>query len=455
MNELLQKHGCSNVFSIPEGLRELMADISREVLREQPRKIFDFIANYLSVLLVTREHGILAVKILEDLCDCKPSVSEHLIQLGMVKTEAEMLAQVIKEEIESVIAVEGREKIREEEILKKVLKRSALDEELTAQVCEVTRNAYRDYWYRKKLLEQNLKVQPDQPWEIAAQHTLEIYKRTKPSYSELTRATQRIQAAYKGYYVRKKMLKHLQPKKKHAPKSEVPGPPTDIAEAREMDLGRVVDVKVKQDDVDKMFADEEKKALNLGYDPNKVIMYHEEGEGDPLEMATVERKTSRMMSSKSMSAHLFSSHDVKDKDSQHAASPSPQPTEELPPSKDEQTTRISFGVPQYKEINDELKAVASIAQAGAETPKEEAVAEVAEAIEVPPEVPAVPEVAEVAAEVPEDITVDDDSAPAASVPSSAPDTARSTDVEDTTAPDTADTGGETGTGGASTEEEGE
>lgn len=31
MNELLQKHGCANVFSIPEGLKELMSDISREV----------------------------------------------------------------------------------------------------------------------------------------------------------------------------------------------------------------------------------------------------------------------------------------------------------------------------------------------------------------------------------------------------------------------------------------
>lgn len=31
MNELLQKHGCSAVFTVPEGLKELMGDISREV----------------------------------------------------------------------------------------------------------------------------------------------------------------------------------------------------------------------------------------------------------------------------------------------------------------------------------------------------------------------------------------------------------------------------------------
>lgn len=33
MNDLLQKHGCSNIFTIPEGLKELMSDISREVSR--------------------------------------------------------------------------------------------------------------------------------------------------------------------------------------------------------------------------------------------------------------------------------------------------------------------------------------------------------------------------------------------------------------------------------------
>lgn len=79
-----------------------------QVLREQPKQIFDFIANYLSVLLITREHGILSLKILDDLCDCKPSVSEHLMQLGMERVQAEMLAQVIKEEIVGFEPIEGK-----------------------------------------------------------------------------------------------------------------------------------------------------------------------------------------------------------------------------------------------------------------------------------------------------------------------------------------------------------
>ncbi|CAH0718089.1 unnamed protein product, partial [Brenthis ino] len=153
MNELLQKHGCSNVFTIPEGLKELMSDISREVLREQPTNICNFIAKYLSVLLLTREHGMMAVKILDDLCDCRASVSEHLLQLGMQQGQATILSQIIKEEIESFQPDNKKETIKEYQIMKKILNRTPLDEVMAAKVCQVARNAYRDYWYRKKTLE--------------------------------------------------------------------------------------------------------------------------------------------------------------------------------------------------------------------------------------------------------------------------------------------------------------
>ncbi|VVC98787.1 unnamed protein product [Leptidea sinapis] len=141
MNELLQKHGCANVFSVPEGLKELMTDISREVLREQPAKIFDFISSYLSVLLITREHGVMAVKILDDLCDCRPSVSEHLIALGFERSDSNKFADIIKEEIEQFEPNDDN----------------------------------------------------DEPWEIAAEKTLQIYKQTKPSFNELNRAAVKIQ----------------------------------------------------------------------------------------------------------------------------------------------------------------------------------------------------------------------------------------------------------------------
>ncbi|CAG4955526.1 unnamed protein product [Parnassius apollo] len=245
MNDLLQKHGCSNVFTVPEGLKELMSDITREVLREQPKNICDFVSNYLSALLITREHGVMAVRILEDLCDCRPTVSEHLIQLGLEKDTATSLAQVIKDEIENFEQKKEKEKIREASILKKILSRAQLDEEMAAKVCQIARNAYKDYWYKKKLMEQGVTMRAEEPWEVAAERTLALYKKTKPSLNELHRATERIQAAYRGYYIRRNLLKHLKPKKRGSKKAL--GAPLDIAGSREIDLGPVTVSLMKYD----------------------------------------------------------------------------------------------------------------------------------------------------------------------------------------------------------------
>lgn len=57
MNYLMfQQSGEGQRIGIPDGLKELMTDISREVLREQPENIYEFIADYLEGMEITREH---------------------------------------------------------------------------------------------------------------------------------------------------------------------------------------------------------------------------------------------------------------------------------------------------------------------------------------------------------------------------------------------------------------
>ncbi|CAH0399330.1 unnamed protein product [Chilo suppressalis] len=457
MNELLQQHGCSNVFSIPEGLKELMCDISREVLREQPENIFDFIANYLSVLLITREHGVLAMKILEDLCDCKPTVSEHLMQLGIERQQAEELAQVIKEEIEGFEHGPGKEKLREAQIVKKALNKVVLDEDMMARVCQVARNAYRDYWYRKELLEKSMKVEPDEPWEIAAQHTLELYKRTKPSFGELTRATVKIQAAYRGYYIRRNLLNHLKPKpQKNRPKVDNIGPPVDIAGSREIELGPVIDVNIHEDDVNAMFDEYTSQKLGLHYDPMKTITHVEDVE-HLYENPTAPR-SSRMLGQVPLSTKTLT--DGKTRQSQvddigdgrrypKSVTESARQSRQLSRESMGQShnasiasvhstgysmQKISFleappevipDVFEY-EIDDTQPAQATIAE-DQEDPGAELVAEVIETEQVH----------EVPEELPTDAQSeleDSASAPTASVPSSTPATADNTDVEDAADP---------------------
>ena len=57
MNFLLHRHKSpSHIVQVPDGLRELMSDISREVLRSQPQNILLFIADYVEALQRTRDH---------------------------------------------------------------------------------------------------------------------------------------------------------------------------------------------------------------------------------------------------------------------------------------------------------------------------------------------------------------------------------------------------------------
>lgn len=64
MNFILHKHNkTSNWFGIPDGLTDLLSDITREILREQPDNIYEFTAEYLEAMLIIREHAASMLKL--------------------------------------------------------------------------------------------------------------------------------------------------------------------------------------------------------------------------------------------------------------------------------------------------------------------------------------------------------------------------------------------------------
>lgn len=57
MNYLMFHQSAEGQFlRVPDGLKQLMSDISREVLREQPENIYEFVADYLEEMTLAREH---------------------------------------------------------------------------------------------------------------------------------------------------------------------------------------------------------------------------------------------------------------------------------------------------------------------------------------------------------------------------------------------------------------
>ncbi|CAG9791091.1 unnamed protein product [Diatraea saccharalis] len=100
MEDLLQKQiHDSFKLALPEGLKELMSDISREVLRAQPTNIYDFIANYLSVLLISREHLAIAGHLCDSVCatSCCQELEDELRYLDLEEEKAGRVKEFILE----------------------------------------------------------------------------------------------------------------------------------------------------------------------------------------------------------------------------------------------------------------------------------------------------------------------------------------------------------------------
>ncbi|XP_043262041.1 sperm surface protein Sp17-like [Colletes gigas] len=82
MDAMLQKHSAKHIYKVPEGLRELCTDISREVLRLQPKNLYGFVAEYVDTLLITRENTKIAVKVVNNILLGSQAILSILYRTG-------------------------------------------------------------------------------------------------------------------------------------------------------------------------------------------------------------------------------------------------------------------------------------------------------------------------------------------------------------------------------------
>ncbi|CAG4935958.1 unnamed protein product [Colias eurytheme] len=93
--------GC--ILTLPEGLKELMSDITREVLRAQPQNVYGFIATYLSALLDVRKNISIASQVCDDIsnCTCHPELDEELRNIGLIDEDVDAAMKVVKKFFET------------------------------------------------------------------------------------------------------------------------------------------------------------------------------------------------------------------------------------------------------------------------------------------------------------------------------------------------------------------
>lgn len=235
MNVVLQRHCAKYIYAVPDGLRELMTDISREVLRTQPENLYTFIADYLDALMITRENARVAARLVEHITEISITIVELLLRTGMTREQADEVARVIQMAFRRFIRRKERKKMtdiygtqtfnvgedenvegeeeheyegEEEQFVGEILEELALEKERQSSAAKIIQAAFRKFKERQQYEQDLLYGMVD--WRIAARHTISLYRHAGVSEAEANRAATLIKSAYKGYYTRRVMKKLLE-----------------------------------------------------------------------------------------------------------------------------------------------------------------------------------------------------------------------------------------------------
>ncbi|EFN72263.1 hypothetical protein EAG_07284 [Camponotus floridanus] len=211
MNVLLQKHGAKHIYKVPEGLRELCADIAREVLRSQPRNIYCFVADYVEALLITRENAKVAVKVVNNILLRSQAIVGILYRSGLSLEQIACAAPRIQKAFRAYLdAVDMQayqvcdddtcdEKSRIS--LQNILRATGTPLKQAEKYAMIIQAAFRGHYERMLLNESRGMIQ----WQRAATKTLEILRKAGASQAEASKAAILIQATYRGYYTRRNL----------------------------------------------------------------------------------------------------------------------------------------------------------------------------------------------------------------------------------------------------------
>ncbi|CAH1176298.1 unnamed protein product [Phaedon cochleariae] len=220
MNVMLQRHAAKHIYIVPDGLRELMTDISREVLRSDPTNMYTFIADYLEALLLTRENARVAARLVQSITEITTTTCEFLKNTGMEIVDVKRIVSIIrrtfksriKDDAEHIALDRTTEEFDEINIISDIINEADISPEQGEEAARIIQRAYREFKVRKEKERELLSGMID--WRVAARSAIYLYRQTGVTNEEANRAATLIKAAYKGYYTRKVMKKLAEESKK-------------------------------------------------------------------------------------------------------------------------------------------------------------------------------------------------------------------------------------------------
>ncbi|XP_017855572.1 PREDICTED: actin cytoskeleton-regulatory complex protein pan1 [Drosophila arizonae] len=214
MNYLIQRGKLrQQAINVPEGLPELLSDITREVLRCQPTKecLCQFIIDYLHSVIVTREKALVAKTILERALRQVDSIISDLCICDLTKEKSDEMAQVMEDCFRNFLEKRrcemrrGKETIKFADIdmLEELIRKCKFTEEELDASRPAIASAY------KRFVDAYMAAgKESQGTELLYQY---FRDRELKRLEELMRnkAATTIQAAYRGYLVRRMMDQHV------------------------------------------------------------------------------------------------------------------------------------------------------------------------------------------------------------------------------------------------------
>lgn len=192
----------SEIVPVPEGLRELMADVTREVLRYQPENVEGFIADYLEAMLMTRELYTIADRTIEDILDSSFQIIELLQKVGINQSQSEAVVKVIQEEFNKhKEEMTDNEPLKEIDIIKRLITDCKLTVEQAQKASKIIEDAWRNYYECNKV--HRSEIDPSVAHFEAVSKTLAIYKKSKPPCGEVNKSAKVLISGFKSYLARK------------------------------------------------------------------------------------------------------------------------------------------------------------------------------------------------------------------------------------------------------------
>lgn len=140
---LVHHRKLSDVLPVPNGLPDLLSNMTKQILKYQPANEVRFLANYLETLLKIQESVIIAQDTLRDIILNTLNVQELMKRTGLSQRQANQVQKVIEEEFSNHLSLfETTKPIKEFGIIKKLICECDIDLDRARKITDMIEVAW-------------------------------------------------------------------------------------------------------------------------------------------------------------------------------------------------------------------------------------------------------------------------------------------------------------------------